>query len=105
MDQVAYHLGIVIWRWCRAEPGSYGMGERLGDLWRRAYPTTPRYDPDGILALLPKIYSDPLFVICPAALNLTPGHFVTGGALQTVLDLYNHLRPCENPAFQYPRAT
>ena len=41
-----------------------------------------------------QLYQDPIFGPCPAAHEMTPGEFLTGGDIQTVRTVYNRLLGC-----------
>ena len=98
VDQVGYHLALVIKAWCGRDPGTYGPASSLSQLWSQTYPNV-KYIPDGAMSLLRKIYADFLFGRCPKAHELTVGVLAPGGAVQTVGQLYGWLRPCGQPQF------
>jgi hypothetical protein len=83
----------VIDDWCSAEAGSYDADTALKSLWMRIHPVSPPYESSGAPQLLGKIHST--FADCPAALEISIGYFVTGGAIQKVQDLYEFLNPCD----------
>jgi hypothetical protein len=91
MNPVEYHLKLTIRLWTGAAPSSYSSGSHLRDIW-----SVPgeAYEPIGIQKFMMLMYSDPLFKSCPAAQNITPNRFYTGGDLQTFHDLYQELLPC-----------
>lgn len=91
MNPVEYHLKLTISLWTGAAPTSYSASSRLCDIW-----SVPgeAYEPIGIQKFMTQMYSDPLFKSCPAAQNITPNRFYTGGDLQTFDDLYQELLPC-----------
>lgn len=95
MSNVQVELEHVIDSWCDAEAGSYNSQTVLQGLWRRRYPTTPPYNPQGITKLLAGIGDNQLFTNCNAAKGIGPGFFLPGGAIQTVGDLNDFLTPCE----------
>ena len=98
MDQVSYELSIVIQNgWCGRPPNSYGPGTPLSLLWSQTFPNVP-FIPNGAMALIKALHSDHFFGHCPRAFQLTIGMFASGGALQTVLDLYFWLQPCQTVA-------
>lgn len=103
MDQVFYHVGIVVNQWSNHEPGTYGMDKDLQALWTEAFPINPPYNPNGIVQLLFRINHDSLFATCQQALHLSPGHFIKGGSIQTVRHLYEALRFCANPNLGFPK--
>jgi hypothetical protein len=91
MNPVEYHLKLTIRLWTGAAPSSYSSSSQLRDIW-----SVPgeAYEPIGIQKFMTLMYSDPLFKSCPAAQNITPNRFYTGGDLQTFDDLYQELLPC-----------
>ena len=98
MDQVSYELSVVIQNgWCWRPPNSYGPGTPLSLLWSQAFPNVP-FIPNGAMALIKALHGDHFFGHCPRAFQLTVGMFAPGGAIQTVLDLYFWLQPCQSPA-------
>lgn len=96
MSRVQVELERVISGWCDVEANSYTAQAGLPSLWRRKYPTTPSYNPQGITKLVAEIGNNSLFKNCSAAKNIGPGYFLPGGAIQTVGDLNDFLTPCEN---------
>jgi hypothetical protein len=50
------------------------------------------------MALIKALHSDNFFGHCARAFQLTVGMFAPGGAIQTVLDLYYWLQPCQMAA-------
>lgn len=95
MNQAEYHLKLVINLWCGAVPSQYSLDSQLRDIWAMQVPNLD-YDTYAITRLLSQIYKDPLFGICSAAHNLTPGLFITGGGIQTVNTLLVELLSCAN---------
>jgi hypothetical protein len=93
MNQAEYHLKLVINLWCGAVPSQYALDSQLRDIWAMQVPNLD-YDTFAITRLLSQIYKDPLFGICPAAHNLTPGLFINGGGIQTVNTLLVELLSC-----------
>ena len=91
MNPVEYHLKLTIKIWTGASPSSYQPTSQLRDIW--SVPAEA-YEPIGIQKFMTLMYSDPLFKSCPAAQNITPNRFYTGGDLQTYDDLYQELLPC-----------
>jgi len=91
MNPVEYHLKLTIRLWTGAAPSSYNSSSQLRDIW-----SVPgeAYEPIGIQKFMTLMYSDPVFKSCPAAHNITPNRFYTGGDLQTFDDLYQELLPC-----------
>ena len=91
MNPVEYHLKLTIRLWTGAAPSSYSSSSQLRDIW-----SVPgeAYEPIGIQKFMTLMYSDPLFKSCPAAQNITPNRFYTGGDLQTFDNLYQELLPC-----------
>jgi hypothetical protein len=95
MSQVEDHLKLVILKWCGAVPSEYSEDAQLRDIWNFKVANLD-FDTDAISPLLSKIYSDPIFQDCPAAHTLTPGLFMTGGAIQTFSTLLVNLASCGN---------
>jgi len=93
MNPVQYHLLLTIRLWCGATPDQYTIDSQLRDIWAAHVPGLA-YEPIGIQRFMYQMYQDPLFGPCPAAHNMTPGEFVTGGDLQTVRSVYIRLLPC-----------
>jgi hypothetical protein len=93
MNPVQYHLLLTIHLWCGATPNQYTIDSQLRDIWSSHVPGVP-YEPTGIQRFMFQMYQDPLFGPCPAAHNMTPGEFVTGGDLQTVNSVYIRLLAC-----------
>jgi hypothetical protein len=93
MNQAEYHLKLVINLWCGAVPSEYKLDAQLRDVWAMKVPNLD-YDTYAVTRLLSQIYQDPLFKTCPAAQELTPGLFITGGGIQTVNTLLVQLMPC-----------
>ena len=84
----------VIDRWVNLEPASYQPSDPLRSLWSIRHPVSPTYDPQGIVGLIVEIRADALLGQCAAARSLEPGHFVTGGFVQTVQNLRDWVNPC-----------
>jgi hypothetical protein len=93
MNQAEYHLKLVINLWCGAAPAEYTLDAQLRDVWAMKVPDLD-YDTYAVTRLLSQIYEDPLFKACPAAQELTPGLFITGGGIQTVNTLLVQLMSC-----------
>jgi hypothetical protein len=91
MNPVEYHLKLTIRLWTGAAPGSYQPTSQLRDIWNVP---AEAFEPIGVQKFMTQMYSDPLFKSCPAAQNITPNRFYTGGDLQTYDDLYQELLPC-----------
>ncbi|HEY6764432.1 MAG TPA: hypothetical protein VI386_06645, partial [Candidatus Sulfotelmatobacter sp.] len=89
--EVWVHLEPLLKAWCGA--GSIYSSDNLEGLWTKG-PTGKPYDPYGINALINAIQADSFFAPCPWAKGLTLGYFQTGGEIQTVGQLVNHLCPC-----------
>jgi hypothetical protein len=98
MDPVQHELELVIYRWCGASPTQYSVNSVLGDIWTAHMPQVP-YLPMGVSRFMQALYSDPIFSGCGAAQGMTPGEFLQGGDLQTVLQVYRRLLPCEPASF------
>jgi hypothetical protein len=94
MDPVQHELQLVIYRWCGASPTQYTGNSFLRDIWAAHVPVIA-YEPNGITRFMQALYSDPLFSGCSAAHSITPGELLTGGDLQTVVQVYGRLIPCE----------
>ena len=95
MDQVSYEMSVVIQNgWCGRPPNSYGPGTPLAQLWGQSFPNV-LFIPNGAMALISALHSDNFFKHCARAFQITVGMFATGGGLQTVLDLYYWLQPCQ----------
>jgi hypothetical protein len=95
MPSVSESLDDAIETWCGLNPMQYPFNVALSVLWARTGSPSP-YDPAGIQALLGCIYSRPVFLHCPQALNMTIGMFRGGGGLQTKSELFLHLQNCQN---------
>jgi hypothetical protein len=95
VDQVEYHLKLVINLWCGAAPSQYTVDSQLRDIWGPQVPGLD-YDIHGVPRLMQQIYQDPLFGPCPSAHAMTPGELITGGGLQTFSSVYMQLFPCAN---------
>ena len=95
MSQVEDHLKLVILKWCGAVPSDYSEDAQLRDIWNYKVPNRD-YDTYAITPLISKLYDDDLFKSCPAAQALTPGLFMTGGAIQTFSTLLVDLISCGN---------
>jgi hypothetical protein len=93
MNPVQYHLLLTINLWCGATPSQYTIDSQLRDIWTAHVPGLS-YEPSGIQRFMYQMYQDALFGPCPAAHNMTPGEFVTGGDLQTVKSVYVRLLAC-----------
>ena len=93
MNPVEYHLKLTIYLWCGATPTQYVIDSQLRDIWAAHVPGLP-YEPNGIQKFMYQMYQDALFGPCPAAHQMTPGEFVTGGDLQTVKAVYVRLLGC-----------
>jgi hypothetical protein len=93
MNPVEYHLLLTIHLWCGATPNQYTVDSQLRDIWTSHIPGLP-YETNGIQRFMYQLYQDPIFGPCPAAHDMTPGEFVTGGDLQTVKSVYVRLLPC-----------
>lgn len=93
MNQVEYHLKLTIYLWCGATPVQYSVDSQLRDIWAAHIPGLA-YETAGIQRFMQFMYQDALFGPCPAAHNMTPGEFVTGGDLQTVKAVYGRLLGC-----------
>ena len=95
LDQISYEMSVVIQNgWCGRPPNTYGAGTPLGQLWSQSFPNVP-FIPNGAMALIAALHKDSFFAHCAKAFALTVGMFAQGGALQTVLDLYYWLKPCQ----------
>ena len=95
MNQVEYHLKLVINLWCGAVPTGYTIDSQLRDIWAGQVPNLD-YDIYGIPRFMKGIYQDALFSGCPSAHNMTTGEFIAGGDLQTVRAVYVRLMACGN---------
>lgn len=93
MNPIQYHLALVINRWCGTVPTGYTGDSQLRDIWSGRIPGLP-YEPTGIQRFIYTLYQDPIFGLCPAAHQMTPGEFVSGGDLQTVKSVYVRLLSC-----------
>lgn len=96
MSPIEYHLTPTIYLWCGASPNGYSVDSQLRDIWSANVPGLP-YEPAGIQKFMYQMYRDQIFGPCPAAHNMTPGEFVTGGDLQTVKSVYVRLLGCGVP--------
>jgi hypothetical protein len=94
-SQVDENLQDVLEEWSGIEGKPYGHGKHLKNLWVRGHPTTPLYDPTGIIELRDKIRSNDFFRDCEKARELKPGHFIEAGGIKTVGKLFQFLRTCE----------
>lgn len=97
MNQVEYHLKLVIYLWCGAVPTQYTIDSQLRDIWK-AQGSNLDYDTYGVPKFMAQLYADALFGPCPAAHSMTPGEFITGGDLQTVRSVYTRLLACGSTA-------
>ena len=93
MNQVEYHLKLVIYQWCGATPNQYAIDSQLRDIWKSHVPNLD-YDTYGVPRFMKQLYGDALFGPCPAAHGMTPGEFITGGDLQTARSVYTRLLSC-----------
>lgn len=93
MDQVEYHLKLVINLWCGAVPSQYNADSQLRDIYAAQVPNLD-YDTFGVPQLLTQIYRDAVFGSCPAAQDLTSAEFITGGGIQTFGNLFLQLDGC-----------
>jgi len=93
VDQVEYHLKLVINLWCGAVPAQYTADSQLRDIWAEQVPNLD-YDTYGVPRFMKQIYQDPLFASCTSAHEMTPGEFITGGGVQTFSSVYMQLAPC-----------
>jgi hypothetical protein len=93
VNQVEYHLKLTIYLWCGATPPQYSIDSQLRDIWGSHIPGVA-YETAGIQRFMHQMYQDALFGPCPAAHNMTPGEFITGGDLQTVKSVYTRLLGC-----------
>ena len=84
----------VIDRWVGIEAGGYQPGDPLRGLWAVRHPASPAFEPHGIVRLINEIRADQLLGQCGDANDLGPGHFVTGGFVQTVQNLRDWVNPC-----------
>jgi hypothetical protein len=95
VTQVEYHLKVVIWRWCGADPSKYVVDSFLRDIFEANVPGVP-YEPEGVRRFFQTLYADPFFLNCPAAHQMSPLEFLKGGDLQSVRQVYRRLLPCGN---------
>lgn len=87
-------VGRVINRWVGIEEGGYQPSDTLRGVWAIRHPMSPAYEPHGIVRLIGEIRADALLGHCQVATDLQPGHFVTGGFVQTVQNLRDWVNPC-----------
>lgn len=93
MNPVEYHLKLIIYLWSGATAQQYSIDSQLRDIWNAHVPGL-LYESVGISQFMHKMYQDPVFGPCPAAHDMTPGEFLTGGDLQTVKAVYVRLQGC-----------
>jgi hypothetical protein len=94
-SKVDENLQDVLSDWSGVEGKPYGQGRQLKTLWGRGHPTTPAYDPTGIVELITGIKGNAFFRECDKAKKLKPGQFKEGGGLKTIGNLFQFLRPCD----------
>jgi len=83
----------VISRWIDREE-DFLPTDTLRSIWTLKHPVSPGYEPHGIVRLIGEIRGDAVLGNCPTATKLKPGHFVSGGFVQTVQNLRDWVNPC-----------
>ena len=95
-SKVDDNLQDVLSDWSGIEGKPYGHGRKIKALWVRGHPSTPAFDPTGIVELIAGIKGNDFFSGCAKAKSLKPGHLKEGGGLTTVGKLFQFLRPCDD---------